>query len=278
MWRRHGPRRMLSEANWERPLRWNRDAERAGIPAKVFCASMADVFEDHPDVAAPRERLWGLIEATPWLAWQLLTKRPENIAWMVPWGSEWPRNVWVGTSVENQRYADKRIPILVNAASRARIRFLSCEPLLGPVDLSPWLFPDSGSGNEPGCGVVPPLIDWVICGGESGPKARPTHPSWARSLRDQCDSADVPFFFKQWGEWGLQNGVAWPFGDAWQNPHRHCRVSPDDGRAKPFGEFTGTDDLAWAHMKRVGKKAAGRELDGQVCDEFPRHLAGAGHG
>jgi protein gp37 len=86
VWRRHGPRRMLSEANWQRPLRWNRDAERAGIPAKVFCASMADVFEDHPDVAAPRERLWGVIETTPWLIWQLLSKRPENIARMVPVG------------------------------------------------------------------------------------------------------------------------------------------------------------------------------------------------
>ena len=146
VWRRHGPRRMLSEANWQRPFRWNRDAERAGVPAKVFCASMADVFEDHPDVAARRERLWGLIEATPWLIWQLLTKRPENIARMVPWGGEWPPHVWVGTSVENQRYAGERIPILVSAAARARIRFLSCEPLLGTVDLSPWLFPGSG-GN-----------------------------------------------------------------------------------------------------------------------------------
>jgi protein gp37 len=116
VWRRHRPRRMLSEANWQRPLRWNRDAQRARVPAKVFCASMADVFEDHPDVAAPRERLWGLIEATPWLIWQLLTKRLENISPMVPWGSEWPPHVWVGTSVENQRYADERIPVLVNAA------------------------------------------------------------------------------------------------------------------------------------------------------------------
>ncbi len=147
VWPRHGPRRMLSEANWQRPLRWNRDAQRAGTPAKVFCASMADVFEDHPDVAAPRERLWGLIEATPWLIWQLLTKRPENIAPMVPWGGGWPPHVWVGTSVENQRYADERIPVLVSAAALARIRFLSCEPLLGPVDLSPWLLPGPGGGN-----------------------------------------------------------------------------------------------------------------------------------
>jgi Protein of unknown function (DUF5131) len=130
---------------------------------------------------------------------------------------------------------------------------------------------------SPDAGLVPPLIEWVICGGESGPRARPTHPAWARSLRDQCGNAGVPFFFKQWGEWGPQNGAASPLGDAWQNPHRHRWVSPDDGRAKPFGELNGTGDLGWAHMKRVGKKAAGRELDGQIRDEFPRHLAGSGH-
>ncbi|HEX3965801.1 MAG TPA: DUF5131 family protein, partial [Trebonia sp.] len=100
VWRRHGLRRMLSDANWARPLKWNRDAERAGEPAKVFCASMADVFEDHPDVAEPRKRLWGLIESTPWLIWQLLTKRPENIAGMVPWGRDWPPSVWIGASAE----------------------------------------------------------------------------------------------------------------------------------------------------------------------------------
>jgi len=122
VWRRHGERRMLSEANWAKPLRWNRDAERAGVPAKVFCASMADVFEDHPDVAEPRKRLWGLIEVTPWLRWQLLTKRPENVAGMVPWGSRWPSWVWLGTSVENQRYADERIPILLRLRATARPR------------------------------------------------------------------------------------------------------------------------------------------------------------
>jgi hypothetical protein len=123
----------------------------------------------------------------------------------LPFGKiEWPPHVWVGTSVENQSYADERIPVLVSAAARAKIRFLSCEPLLGPVDLSPWLFPGPGGGNcssplergmvhEPGGGSVPSLIEWVICGGESGPQARPTHPAWARSLGDQCGNADVPF-------------------------------------------------------------------------------------
>lgn len=268
VWRRHGPRRMLSEANWARPLKWNRDAERAGEPVKVFCASMADVFEDHPDVAEPRKRLWDVIEATPWLRWQLLTKRPENVREMVPWGDGWPAWVWLGTSVENQRYADERIPVLLR--SGAATLFLSCEPLLGPVSLKEWLTWEDGSIRypEPEAGIAG--IGWVIAGGESGPKARPMHPTWVRSLRDQCVGTEVPFLFKQWGEWSLRYGEDWPLGDAWQNPQRHRWVSPVNGRTKPFGEFTGTDDANWAHMSRAGKKAAGRLLDGRTWDEFPR--------
>lgn len=263
VWRRHGPRRMLSEANWQRPLRWNRDAERAGVPVKVFCASMADVFEDHPDVAAPRQRLWGLIEDTPFLTWQLLTKRPENIARMVPWGEDWPLNVWAGTSTENQAWADIRVPLLVRNARRARVLFLSVEPMLGDVDLSPWLFPESNGCNcgsplgiyphEPGCGLEPPLIDWVICGGESGPKARPMSPVWARSLRDQCVRAGVPFFFKQHGEWAPTG----QFGIGRIDPRERLAGRPDD---RGFREV----------IRRVGKKAAGRELDGRTWDEMPR--------
>ena len=295
VWRRHGPRRMLSDANWARPIKWNRDAQRAGVPAKVFCASMADVFEDHPDVAEPRERLWELIAATPWLVWQLLTKRPENITRMAPWGDDWPDNVWAGTSVESQPWTE-RVEVLVQVP--AKVRFLSCEPMLGPVDLTRWMpagdarwrcsgclafyagpwqetCPGCGRrgywcGSHPGNGRPggQPL-SWVICGGESGPKARPMHPAWARQLRDQCDAAGVPFFLKQWGEWGPKNAATWPLGDAWQNPQRHRWVSPDGRRTKPFGEFTGTDDMDWALMRRVGRKTAGRELDGQICDEFP---------
>lgn len=100
VWRRGGPRRMLSDAAWARPLKWNRDARRAGVPARVFCASMADVFEDHPQLPEPRKRLWDLIEATPDLHWQLLTKRAGNVAGMVPWGGSWPPNVWIGCSAE----------------------------------------------------------------------------------------------------------------------------------------------------------------------------------
>lgn len=261
VWRRHGPRRMLSEANWQRPLKWNRDAERAGIPAKVFCASMADVFEDHPDVAEPRRRLWGLIEATSWLRWQLLTKRPENVAGMAPWGRDWPGHVWLGTSVESQRYAGERIPPLLR--SGARTLFLSCEPMLGPVDLRAipyrgdapyWLDAlagryrgaeryEEGTDFSFGLASLRP-INWVICGGESGSKARPMRPEWARSLRDQCREAGVPFLFKQWGS------VRWVGHSAWDEATQ-CWV--DDG----------------IEPQRVGKKLAGRELDGRTWDEFP---------
>lgn len=217
LWRRSGPRRMLSDANWKKPLKWNRDAERAGKPALVFCCSMADVFERHPvdevnaQLDSARARLWDLIDETPWLRWQLLTKRIENVANMVPWGNDWPETVWIGTSVENQRFAQQRIPVLTSLP--AKVRFLSCEPLLDELDLSMfmprrfereqrgyWLYiPDTdiyGNGKQ---WVPGPSIGWVICGGESGAKARPMNLDWARSLRDQCASAEVPFFFKQVG-------------------------------------------------------------------------------
>lgn len=211
LWRRHGERRMLSENNWRRPLKWNREAEAEGVPAMVFCASMADVFEDHPQLNEPRERLWGLIEATPWLYWQLLTKRPENVAGMVPWGNDWPVNVWLGTSVETQRWADTRIPVLLNTP--ARTRFLSAEPLLSPVDLSTWL----DTRLACGCGAddcsafcmapEPSGIDWVIVGGESGPKSRPMDITWAQRLITQCRAAEVAVFMKQTGRvYAKRNG------------------------------------------------------------------------
>ncbi len=184
LWRRKGPRRMLSEKNWTRPLAWNRDAAAAGIPARVFCASMADVFEDHPAVTAARTRLWDVIEATPWLRWQLLTKRIENVAGMVPWGSRWPGHVWIGCSVESQRYAGERIPHLLRLP--AAERFLSCEPLLAPLDLGNWLAPPGG-------------VTWLIAGGESGAgdKRREMDPAWLTGLIGQCRTAGVPVFVKQ---------------------------------------------------------------------------------
>lgn len=216
LWRRKGPRRITSDANWRKPLRWNREAEAAGKPALVFCASMSDVFELHPvpevnaELDAARARLWDLIEATPWLRWQLLTKRPQNVMGMVPWGDNWPVNVWLGTSVEDQKRADERIPELLKVP--AKVRFLSCEPLLGDVTLhalydhAPWNYTEFGvlctcgsaMDSAENC-IGGNQIHWVIAGGESGPNARPVNPDWIRSLRDQCAETGTAFLFKQWG-------------------------------------------------------------------------------
>lgn len=187
-WGPRGIRRKTSEANWKKPLAWNRKAEQEGRRYKVFCGSLCDVFEDKWEVDPWRADLFEfVIEETPNLDWLLLTKRPENVSDMVPahWRTvgKWPANVWIGTSVENQKYADERIPYLLRIP--VRIRFLSIEPLLGPVDLTYAL---GGSA-----------VAWVIVGGESGPNARRMHPDWARTIRDQCLEAGVPFLFKQWG-------------------------------------------------------------------------------
>jgi protein gp37 len=200
-------RRVFGEKHWREPIRWNKKAEREHVRRRVFCSSMCDVFEDHPAIDAEREKLWPLIRATPWLDWQLLTKRPERIAPHLPndWGEGYP-NVWLGTSVESQQYANERIPALVQTP--ARIRFLSCEPLLGPID-----FEEAGSlGPEVGDpfafsalagadGVDPPIpgIDWLIVGGESGPNARPMEIAWVRSIRDACLRHGVALFVKQLG-------------------------------------------------------------------------------
>lgn len=220
VWGAHGQRRTFGDRHWREPLAWNAAARHAGERRRVFCASMADVFEDHPALPAERAKLWGLIEATPWLDWQLLTKRVENVMDMAPgaWSElgGWPANVWIGTSVENQEWANKRIPVLLRMP--ARVRFLSCEPLVGRVDLRRIEAPDAalidclvGVRDRRG-GVVHAAtahrVDWVIAGGESGPHARRMDPEWARSIRDDCAAAGVPFLFKQTGsvlarEWGL---------------------------------------------------------------------------
>lgn len=202
-WGPQGKRVRTSDANWRKPLAWNRAAEFAGKRARVFCASLADVFEDKVDQAAAmtgwRAELWDLIGQTPWLDWLLLTKRPEFVGRMVPpeWMTGyWPANVWIGTSVEDQRRADERIPELLMIP--ATVRFLSVEPLLGPIDILDKLdnvFYTEDSDYP----TIGPSIDWVIVGGESGKDARPMHPEWVRSIRDQCQETGVPFFFKQWG-------------------------------------------------------------------------------
>lgn len=187
-----------SSSNWKKPLQWNANAKASGQRAKVFCASLSDVFEDHPDWTDPRRDLFQLIERTPHLDWLLLTKRPENIERLIvratgrydwAWLANYP-NVWIGTSVEDQDAADKRIPELLKVP--AKVRFLSCEPLLSDVMLRRWVPPSKE-------GWAPSPIHWVIVGGESGQKARPMQIEWARSLRDQCQAAGVAYFCKQLG-------------------------------------------------------------------------------
>lgn len=209
------PRRHTSAANWRKPLKWNTDAKASGKPFRVFCASLADVFDNEVDPLW-RTDLFNLIRATRSLTWMLLTKRIGNAAKMLPsdWGDGWP-HVWLGSTVPNQAEADRDIPKLL--ATPAAVRFISYEPALGPVDFSRlsvktdwggytldalsgrYAVPDTGMAGEGSKNLQGPRIDWVICGGESGRGARPMDANWARSARDQCAAAGVAFFFKQWG-------------------------------------------------------------------------------
>lgn len=240
---------------------------------RVFCASLADVFEDRPELVEWRRDLVVMMEKTPNLDWLLLTKRPENVSRMITEAitinpSAWwmaMRNVWIGTSVENQETADKRIPELLKVP--AKVRFLSMEPLLGPVNLpmiESYLQPDGFGMNGPfvphGIGYADDpdnLIDWVIVGGESGHNARPMHPDWARSIRDQCQAAGVAFHFKQWGEWRP--------ADKWER-------TPGNVAAKDIGRFWKKEqgEPTSEVMVKVGKSAAGRELDGRIWNEYPK--------
>lgn len=182
-WGADKPRRFFGEKHWKQPLKWNADAEKKGVRYRVFCGSYCDVFEENDKLNFERGVLWNTIGQTKSLDWLLLTKRPENITSMVKgyWLHEGlPDNVWLGISVENQEMADKRIPELLKIP--ARVRFLSCEPLLEEVELPLYYFSN---------------IDWVIVGGESGPKKRPFNPDWARSIREQCKYYGIPFFMKQ---------------------------------------------------------------------------------
>jgi protein gp37 len=309
------------------PLRWRK-------PARVFVNSMSDLF--HADV--PDEfiaHVFAVMALTPQHTYQVLTKRHARMrsllssrdflalvddqreqvqpgcgdfAWPLP-------NVWLGVSVENQKWADIRIPALLETP--AAVRFLSCEPLLGPVDL----FAGDHSGHERDfdgnddyvcldCSTderhVPWRvidrtglgIDWVIVGGESGPKARAMHPDWARSLRDQCATADVPLFFKQWGEWGPAPFIVRVCDPdvGWTGTDEELAVAKADSEARGATHVhTGNAYMEdgerkyWLHeighkpwslervglsdgnepIRRWGKKRAGRELDGRLHDAFP---------
>ena len=288
-WGPHATRTRTSAANWRKPLAWDRAAAAEGVRKRVFCASLADVFDNHPSIQPEwRADLWALIASTPNLDWMLLTKRPSNIANMLPvpfdFDKQYP-NVWIGCTVVNQAEADRDIPKLL--AVDAAVRFLSMEPLQGPVNL---LITDSRGHDISalrgiGCDPTDPdgpdeyyrtgKLDLVIVGGESGPKARPMHPDWVRGLRDQCNAANVAFHFKQWGEWGhalnMSGVVAVSAAPAksghFAHPYRYrVHGGPHDGQCF---ESLPEDHL----MLRVGKKAAGRMLDGRTWDEMPEVAA-----
>jgi protein gp37 len=294
-WGEGRERVLAGEAYWRQPLAWARKAAAEGVRRRVFCASVADVFEDRPDLDPWRIRLWGLIDRTPHLDWLLLTKRPARMA---SWAAEhgWPVNAWAGVSVESQAAADERIPDLIRVP--APVRFLSCEPLLGPIHLdlrARWFgggcrggcleadLYDSTDGAErcrrcqhPQAGGVRAPVDWIIVGGESGRHARPMHPDWARSLRNRAAAAGVAFLFKQWGEWAPvddieANGTDWP---GMTNPDR-----ADGGVREHFWRDSWVRQRSPVELHgrvggdtsvlRVGKKAAGRLLDGVEHIDFP---------
>jgi protein gp37 len=220
-WGRTEPRKFFGDAHWRGPLKWNADAMKVGERRRVFAGSMCDWAERHPvpEIAArmdeARARLWRLINDTPWLDWLLLTKRAENLAGMLPWmvapahgrtlgideaalvehGKPWP-NVWLGVTAGVRSSLD-RVAIL--RRTPARVRFISCEPLLEHIKDHDWdraLEPrlDYSDGGI----IADPQIDWLIVGDESGHGARPAEPSWVRTARDAAARHGVAFHFKQW--------------------------------------------------------------------------------
>lgn len=233
----------------DQPRRWQR-------PRHVFVNSMSDLF--HEDVPFEfLDRVFEVMLETPRHTYQVLTKRPERALGYIRW-SRWTTevqrllgHVWIGVSVENQSTADERIPALLELP--AAIRFLSIEPMLGPVDLrcqgcgtstDVHAFECSSEARTPLAG-----IDWVICGGESGPQARPMSPAWARTLRDQCVAARVPYFFKQWGEWAAVGQV--PLDRNLQDVRAPRTL------------------VAGSYVAKYGKRVTGRQLDGRLWDELP---------
>lgn len=274
-----------SAGNWRKPLLWNKaqwqectdcgwrgpvsethdfcptcDGEDLHpIRQRVFCASLADVFEDSSQLEEWRIELFAMMESTPNLDWLLLTKRPRNINDMVPgaWRTvgRWPANVWVGVSVENQAQAMARIPAL--RWIPAPVKFLSCEPLLGPLNLRNFAYKAAG----PDWTGYKRLVDWIIVGGESGPHARPMHPDWARSLLDQCQATGIAFHYKQHGAWVHESQVS-------------RQLQGDLAMSEVFG--TSPADYEWldgSHSIRLPKSFAGtgygRQLDGRTWNEYP---------
>jgi len=288
-WGAGQPRKRTSPGTWLLPLRWNAEAERLGVRYNVFCASLAD-WADNEVPYEWRADLFELIDQTPYLNWLLVTKRIGNVeravmgalkAMFIRTNKEppkwpWP-NVWLGITVVNQEEADRDIPKLLKTP--AAVRFLSMEPLLGPVQISFWL------DSLPAVVDQRPRLDWVIVGGESGPGSRPMHPQWARDIRDQCADAGVPFFFKQWGEWEtayqrsdgtpvfrqfesfdqwVNKASSWVSGGICLDRHgKEMKCGADMAKARD------TDSFPVTIMHKVGKKKAGRLLDGIEHNGYP---------
>lgn len=263
-WGPHAPRKRTAVSTWKKPEKWNRDAAgMGGIRPRVFCASLADVFDNHRSITSGwRGDLWALIQRTPHLDWLLLSKRPQNFWKMMPesygltaWGEHgWP-NVWLGTTAENREEARRRIPDLLKIP--AAIHFTSMEPLLEGVDLTdlPTMKFKGAERINALTGSVqdifglemyrlPWKIDWVLTGGESGSQARPMHPQWPRDLRDQCAAHGTAFHHKQNGEFVSVSEV--------EGEGRHHRF--EDGTT----------------VRRVGKKKAGFLLDGRQEMYWPK--------
>lgn len=228
-------RRTFGESYWAQPLKWDAAARGAGVRKRVFCSSMTDLFLNDPIIDAERAKLWPLIEKTPNLDWLLLTKHPERFVTQLP--AKLPSNVWLGVSVENGDYAWRTDALRKTSAA---VRFLSLEPLLGHIPA-----------------IVLQDMDWIIVGGESGPHARAIDIRWVRDIRDDCEAMDIPFFFKQWGEWAPASELATTIGDVDAvNARFEPRKEPDPNQM----------------MIRVGRKNAGRTLDGRIWSQFPTSI------
>lgn len=270
-WAEWGPgrRRYITKGAKTTAFALERKAIREGRRLKVFANSLSDFFDNEmPDTV--RDNAVAVIDGTPHLDWMLLTKRP-HVARKYLADKRVRPNIWLGTTVENQAMAEVRIPMLLDAP--AAVRFVSAEPLLGALNLFDWIGPFGPDGAL----QAPPALDWVICGGESGEYARPMHPAWARSLRDQCAGAGVPFLFKQWGEWAPYQVVAG--GDLGGEVRRgHVRIVHPSARTDvEIFEATGgrNTEPGSRYMARLGKDKAGRLLDGVLHHAFPETRAAA---
>lgn len=242
--------RRTKPATFVKPIIWNEKD-----PGLIFTSSWTDFFLEEADPW--RDEAWDIINATPNNTYQILTKRPENIPTRLPsnWSNGYP-NVWLGVSVENQEMADLRIPQLMEIP--AKLRFLSCEPLIGPVNLEPFLF----SRQTRHTIHARNLLHWIIVGGESGPagSARPMNPIWGSDIQFMCKVANVPFFFKQWGTWAHT-----PLN----NEQYVERVLLLDGTFFPVGAEMSPHVYGMYHMSPLGKKKAGAILAGEEYHEMP---------